>query len=94
MTVAKASTASVGKFQARLPKEKEARGIAAITPGSTRKRKLPPVSAQQEHKHNLDMVDKVLSKRPALDINKAVSKHTYQQSRDVSYVDYHHQSLR
>ncbi|KAJ8915972.1 hypothetical protein NQ315_016649 [Exocentrus adspersus] len=50
VTVAKASTASLGKFQNKLPKEKEARGIAPITPGATRKRKLLPVSADVEKK--------------------------------------------
>ncbi|KAK9881094.1 hypothetical protein WA026_014437 [Henosepilachna vigintioctopunctata] len=48
-TVAKSSTASVGKFQEKLLHEKEARGIATITPGaSSRKRKLPPVSGDEK----------------------------------------------
>ncbi|XP_044760569.1 ribosome biogenesis regulatory protein homolog [Coccinella septempunctata] len=75
ITVAKASTASVGKFQDKLPREKEARGIATITPGaSNRKRKLPPVSAEDEKALNLSIANSVLNKRPKLDIEKAVSK--------------------
>ncbi|KAL3273514.1 hypothetical protein HHI36_014954 [Cryptolaemus montrouzieri] len=75
ITVAKSSTASVGKFQEKLPHEKEARGIAKITPGaSSRKRKLPPVSAEHEKSFNLAIVESVLSKRPKLDIDKVVSR--------------------
>lgn len=73
VTVAKASTASLGKFQNKLPKEKEARGVADITPGQSRKRKLPPVSGSHERVHNLEIVENVLNKRPKVDIEKAVS---------------------
>lgn len=75
MTVAKASTASLGKFQAKLPKEKEARGVQAITPGANRKRKPMPVSGQVEQKQNMEVVDKILNKKPKFDIEKAVSRH-------------------
>lgn len=74
MTVARASTASVGKFQTKLPKEKDARGIAAITPGQTRKRKLPPVSGEAEQKHNLETAERILAKRPTLDLEKISAK--------------------
>ncbi|XP_023015633.1 ribosome biogenesis regulatory protein homolog [Leptinotarsa decemlineata] len=75
VTVAKASTASLGKFQSKLPKEKEARGVADITPGVTRKRKLPPVSGAEERSENLAIVDTILNKKPKLDIEKAVARH-------------------
>ncbi|XP_028148497.1 ribosome biogenesis regulatory protein homolog [Diabrotica virgifera virgifera] len=75
VTIAKASTASLGKFQRELPKEKEARGISAITPGVSRKRKLAPVSGDTERKETLAIVDSILNKRPKLDIEKAVSRH-------------------
>ncbi|EFA09302.2 ribosome biogenesis regulatory protein homolog [Tribolium castaneum] len=74
VTVAKSSTASLGKFQDKLPKEKEARGVAAITPGATRKRKLPPISGQNEKNQNLNLVDEVLNKRPKINIEKAVAR--------------------
>ncbi|XP_066248822.1 ribosome biogenesis regulatory protein homolog [Euwallacea similis] len=72
VTVAKASTASLGKFQQKLPKEKEAKGVAAITPGASRKRKLPPVTGPVEKRENLDIVETILSKRK-MTIEKAVS---------------------
>ncbi|KAG5894125.1 hypothetical protein JTB14_004063 [Gonioctena quinquepunctata] len=75
VTVAKASTASLGKFQNKLPKEKEATGVAAITPGATRKRKLPPVSGDVEKRENLAIVESILNKKPKLDIEKAVARH-------------------
>lgn len=75
MTVAKSSTASIGKFQDKLPKEKESRGIAAITPGASRKRKMPPVPGAQEKSENLKIMDSVLNKRPKIDIEKAVDRH-------------------
>lgn len=74
VTVAKSSTASLGKFQNKLPKEKEARGVADITPGASRKRKLPPVSGQKEKEEALSIVDSVLKKKPKVDIEKAVNQ--------------------
>ncbi|ERL86708.1 hypothetical protein D910_04114 [Dendroctonus ponderosae] len=74
VTVAKASTASLGKFQDRLPKEKEATGVTTITPGASKKRKLPPVSGDVEKKQNLDVVESILNKRPKFDVEKSVSK--------------------
>lgn len=73
-TVARSSTASIGKFQDKLPKEKEARGIAEITPGATRKRKLPPVPGPVEKSENLNIIDSILNKKPKLDIEKAVAR--------------------
>ncbi|XP_057661094.1 ribosome biogenesis regulatory protein homolog [Diorhabda carinulata] len=75
VTVAKASTASLGKFQKDLPKEKEAKGISAILPGASRKRKQPPVSGDTEKTENLAIVDSILNKRPKLNIEKAVARH-------------------
>lgn len=73
VTVAKASTASVGKFQDKLPKEKEARGIGIkeLIPGS--KRKASHISNQSESEVNLDLIRSVLNKKPKIDIEKAIS---------------------
>ncbi|XP_037810100.1 ribosome biogenesis regulatory protein homolog [Lucilia sericata] len=73
VTVAKASTASVGKFQNKLPKEKEARGIGVkeLIPGS--KRKASHISDQPEKEVNLDLIKSVLNKKPKIDIEKAIS---------------------
>lgn len=79
MTVARSSTASMGKFQDKLPKEKDARGIATITPGASRKRKMLPGNAAQERDQSLNIIESVLSKRPKVDINKAVDRHINQE---------------
>ncbi|KPJ08297.1 Ribosome biogenesis regulatory protein-like [Papilio machaon] len=77
--VAKASTASLGKFQDKLPKEKEARGkgIHELIPGKERKRKAPIPTPQQEKQNNLNLIDKILNKRPKIDMEKAVAKHIH-----------------
>lgn len=73
VTVAKSSTASVGKFQNKLPKEKEARGLGVkeLIPGG--KRKQSHISQQPEKEANLDLIKSVLNKKPKLDVEKAIS---------------------
>ncbi|XP_067647895.1 ribosome biogenesis regulatory protein homolog [Eurosta solidaginis] len=73
VTVAKSSTASVGKFQDKLPKEREARGIGVkeLIPGA--KRKASHISAQPEKEVNLGLIKSVLNKTPKFDIEKAIS---------------------
>ncbi|XP_033159834.1 ribosome biogenesis regulatory protein homolog [Drosophila mauritiana] len=73
VTVAKSSTASVGKFQNKLPKEKEARGlgIKELIPGG--KRKQSHITQTPEKEANLDLIKSVLNKKPKLDVSKAVS---------------------
>lgn len=73
VTVAKSSTASVGKFQSKLPKEKEARGLGVkeLIPGG--KRKASHITAQPEREANLDLIKSVLNKKPKLDVDKAIS---------------------
>ncbi|XP_059619837.1 ribosome biogenesis regulatory protein homolog [Phlebotomus argentipes] len=70
-TVAKASTASVGKFQDKLPKDKKARGLGVkeLIPGVKRKAS----HLEPETKRNLDVVESVLKKRPKVDVEKAIS---------------------
>ncbi|XP_078041266.1 ribosome biogenesis regulatory protein homolog [Augochlora pura] len=62
ITVARTSTASVGKFQNRLPKEKDAKGIAKQVPGMKRKAEAPPRNLQDEKKRNKDLADNILNK--------------------------------
>lgn len=73
VTVAKSSTASVGKFQDKLPKEKEARGIGVkeLIPGA--KRKASHLSDVPEKEANLDLIKSVLNKKPKFDVEKAIS---------------------
>ncbi|XP_024887842.1 ribosome biogenesis regulatory protein homolog [Temnothorax curvispinosus] len=60
LTVARTSTASVGKFQSRLPKEKDAKGIAKEMSGMKRKRKAPPLNPIEEKRQNKGLIDSVL----------------------------------
>lgn len=71
VTIAKSSTASVGKFQNKLSKEKTARGLGVkeLIPGVKRK-----VShLEPEKSHNLDLIQSILNKRPKFDEEKAVT---------------------
>lgn len=72
-SVAKASTASVGKFQDKLPKEKMARGIGVkeLMPGA--KRKASHIGEVAENVQNLELIKSVLNKRPKIDVDKAIS---------------------
>ncbi|KFB51552.1 hypothetical protein ZHAS_00019618 [Anopheles sinensis] len=71
--ITKASTASVGVFQDSLPKEKKARGIGVkeLMPGEKRKKK--SVSLAGEKRRNMEIVSKVLNKKPKIDIDRAIS---------------------
>lgn len=71
--MAKVSTASLGKFQGSLAKEKQAKNIRALLPNS-KKRKPAPLTPAEERKSNLDILDGILSKKPKLDIEKAVNR--------------------
>uniref|UniRef100_A0A182JHH6 Ribosome biogenesis regulatory protein n=1 Tax=Anopheles atroparvus TaxID=41427 RepID=A0A182JHH6_ANOAO len=71
--IAKASTASVGVFQESLPNEKKARGIGVkeLMPGEKRKKK--SVSLAAEKRRNIEIVTKVLNKKPKIDMDRAIS---------------------
>lgn len=73
VTVAKASTASVGKFQNKLPKEKEARGLGVkeLIPG--KKRKPSHITAIPEREANLNIINSILNKKPKINVEKAIS---------------------
>lgn len=73
VTVAKSSTASVGKFQEKLPKEKTARGLGVkeLIPGA--KRKPSHLTENAEKEVNLDLVNSILKKKPKYDVEKAIS---------------------
>ncbi|XP_020285726.1 ribosome biogenesis regulatory protein homolog [Pseudomyrmex gracilis] len=59
VTVARMSTASLGKFQSRLPKEKDAKGISKLV-NVQRKRKAPPLNEEEEKCKNKDLADNIL----------------------------------
>ncbi|XP_067831963.1 ribosome biogenesis regulatory protein homolog [Heptranchias perlo] len=67
--VAKSSTASVGKFQDKLPKEKELRNAG-------KKRKFQPLIGDfsAERQKQLELLKIMSSKKPKLDLTKAVNR--------------------
>ena len=71
--IAKASTASVGVFQEKLSKDKVARGIGVkeLIPG-TKKRKIVLPTLAEEKGKNIELISKVLNKKPKIDIEKAI----------------------
>lgn len=69
-TIAKSSTASVGKFQGKISKEKMAKGLGVkeLIPGLKRKAShLAPEKTQ-----NMELINSILNKRPKVDEEKAV----------------------
>ncbi|XP_048385206.1 ribosome biogenesis regulatory protein homolog [Stegostoma tigrinum] len=67
--VARTSTASVGKFQDKLPKEQEARNTG-------KRRKFQPIVGDfsAEKQKQLDLLNVMSSKKPKLDLTKAVNR--------------------
>nr|CAD7263486.1 unnamed protein product [Timema shepardi] len=83
LTVAKVSTASLGKFQAKLPKEKTAKKVGALLP-TVKKRKQPYVTPEQEKKGNIKILDNILNKKPKLDVEKAVNREIFREQQQRS----------
>ncbi|KAJ8875013.1 hypothetical protein PR048_022903 [Dryococelus australis] len=83
LTIARVSTASLGKFQDKLPKEKMAKNIGTMLP-TEKKKKQPYTNPEQERKANLGILDGILNKRPQLDIEKAVNREIYKEQQERS----------
>lgn len=83
ISIAKASTASVGKFQDAIPKEKQARGIGVkeLIPGT--KRKASHISDVPEKVHNLELINSVLRKKPKIDEDKAIQVQKREQRAEL-----------
>ncbi|EDL14278.1 ribosome biogenesis regulatory protein homolog [Mus musculus] len=77
MQVAKVSTASVGRFQERLPKEKAPRG-------SGKKRKFQPLFGDfaAEKKNQLELLRVMNSKKPRLDVTRATNKQMREEDQE------------
>lgn len=77
VSVAKTSTASGGRFQDRLPKEKAAKNTG-------KKRKFQPVIGDfsNERQKQLELLKVMDSKKPKLDITKAVNKQMREEDRE------------
>lgn len=78
-SVAKMSTASVGKFQEKLPKEKAPKNTG-------KKRKFLPVIGDfgGEKQKQLDLLKLMSSKKPRLDITKAVNKQMREEDMEAT----------
>ncbi|XP_040289079.1 ribosome biogenesis regulatory protein homolog [Bufo bufo] len=79
MHVAKRSTASVGRFQDKLPKEKEPRNMG-------KKRKFQPLVGdfKAEKSKQLEILKVMDSKKPKMDVNKAVNKQMREEDAEAS----------
>ncbi|XP_049421612.1 ribosome biogenesis regulatory protein homolog [Epinephelus fuscoguttatus] len=77
VSVAKTSTASVGRFQDRLPKEKAPKNTG-------KKRKFEPLIGDfsSEKQKQLELLRVLDSKKPKLDITKAVNKQMREEDRE------------
>ncbi|EGW04197.1 Ribosome biogenesis regulatory protein-like [Cricetulus griseus] len=77
MHVAKVSTASVGRFQESLPKEKAPRGTG-------KKRKFQPLFGDfaAEKKNQLDLLRVMNSKKPQLDVTRATNKQMREEDQE------------
>jgi len=82
-SVARVSTASIGKFQPRLPKEKPNAAPDRALPG-IKKRKPPPLRPDEEKKASMNIINGILNKRPKLDVEKAVNKQMFQEQQEES----------
>uniref|UniRef100_A0A8C3AV96 Ribosome biogenesis regulatory protein n=1 Tax=Cyclopterus lumpus TaxID=8103 RepID=A0A8C3AV96_CYCLU len=77
VSVARTSTASAGRFQDRLPKEKPPRKTG-------KKRKFEPLigNFSNEKQKQLELLKHMGSKKPQLDINRAVNKQMREENRE------------
>ncbi|KAI4492436.1 hypothetical protein M0804_002227 [Polistes exclamans] len=66
VTVAHKSTASLGKFQERLPKEKDAKGILTKLSSLKRKAKETPLNLKDENEKNKNLVNTILSNKSTI----------------------------
>ncbi|KAM6977124.1 ribosome biogenesis regulatory protein homolog [Aplochiton taeniatus] len=83
VNVAKTSTASVGKFQDRLPKEKAPKNTG-------KKRKFQPLIGDfsSEKQRQLDLLSIMDSKKPRIDLTKAVNKQMREDDREEAAARY------
>lgn len=82
-SVAKTSTASLGRFQDRLPKEKPAKN-------SGKRRKFEPLIGDfsSEKQKQLELLKIMDSKKPKLDVTKAVNKQMREEDREEAAARY------
>lgn len=78
--VARVSTASLGKFQPTLPEDKNTKQTKNV--GNSKKRRL--MNSNEEKSMNLDIAEKVLKKKPKLNLSKAVNMQIHEEQSQRS----------
>ena len=84
--LAKTSTASLGKFQEKLSGKLEKANSEAVKKVKGPKRKFDPLILESgaEKEKNLKVLDMITSKKPKLDLNKAVGKQINKEDKEKS----------
>lgn len=85
--LAKVSTASLGKFQEKLPKEKDSK-----KQGKKRTFESVTGSVQSEKERALDVWNKLSNKKPVLDVTKGVNKQMAMEQRNAAMQKKHGKS--
>ncbi len=78
---AKKSTASLGKFQQRLPGQLEK--VDAKKGSTGRKRKFEPLVNAGEKEKSLKILEQISNKAPKLDMTKAVGKEIFKEEQEA-----------
>jgi len=78
--LAKVSTASLGKFQAKLPKEKENKNRGKKRTFES----VAPSTAQSEKDRALDVWNKINTKKPTMDVTRGVNKQIANEQRTAA----------
>jgi len=88
--LAKKSTASLGKFQDKLPSALEKK----VKPTQGKKRKFDPLVNTDEKARSLKVLEQLHSKNPKLDVTKAVGRKIYSDDNEQSEDKKHKQGKK
>ena len=80
---AKKSTASLGKFQGKLPSKLEKKDAATNATNAGRKRKFEPLVHTGEKERSLKILEQMSNKKPKMDVRRAVGKEIFQQDQEA-----------
>ena len=80
---AKKSTASLGKFQDKLPSKLEKKDAATNATNTGKKRKFEPLVHTGEKERSLKILEQMSSKKPKMDVRRAVGKEIFQQDQEA-----------
>ncbi|XP_006812886.1 ribosome biogenesis regulatory protein homolog [Saccoglossus kowalevskii] len=77
--IAKHSTASIGKFESKLPKEKEPKNL-----GNKRKFESNVGNMKAEKAREMNIFDQIIRKKPKIDLNKAANQLIHSEETEAS----------